>query len=140
MARLDGSVRGRVLMEVEEQFRRWRRGRKRGEKIPHALWRAAVELVEQYSLGEIASTLALDYGRLEKRVGKTAQTLERRADLESAADSGGFVEVGTLKAGYSDECTVEAEDGSGNKLTIHMKGGGCARAVELARALWSVDR
>jgi len=126
-------------MEVEEQLRSWRGSRKRGEKVPRELWRAAVELAGQYSLDEIASTLALNRGRLEKQVKVTARTQERpRASVSTAGQ--GFVEVGTVSAGYLDECTVETEGDAGRKLTIYLRGGGCRHAIEIAKAFWSLGR
>ena len=139
MARRDGSIGREALMEVEKRFRTWRGSRKRGEKIPRELWRAAVELTDGYSVEEIASSLALHCGRLEKRVKATARTEERpRASVSTAGQ--GFVEIGALSAGYRDECTVEAEDGAGRKLTLHLRGEGCKYTIEIAKVFWSLGR
>jgi len=139
MARTDGLPGRQALLEVEEQLRSWRGSRKRGEKVPRELWRAAVELADRYSLDEIASTLALNRGRLEKHVKASARTAERPRSWVSTAGQG-FVEVGALSAGYPDECTVEAEDGAGRKLTVHLRGDGCRHAIDIAKAFWSLDR
>ena len=143
MARRQGSVGRSTLKEVEEQFRSWRGGRKRGQKIPRELWQAAVELTEQYSLDEIATTLALNHGRLEKRVEITARRQKGANGTGAASGHDGFVEVGAIGAGYRGECSIEAEDG-GCKLTVHLNGSGCAHAVEIARCvakeLWSASQ
>ena len=144
MARRKGPVDRPTLVEVEEQFRSWRGSRKRGQKIPGELWQAAVELTEQYSLDEIATTLGLSYGRLEKRV-ETATRRQKGANGTGAASGhDGFVEVGTIGSDYRGECTVEAEDGGCKKLTVRLKGSGCAQAVEIVRCvakeLWSASQ
>ena len=64
MVQAGSSIGRRALLDVEEQFRLWRRNRKRGEKISKELWQAAVELAEQYSLDEISAVLGLDCERL----------------------------------------------------------------------------
>jgi hypothetical protein len=131
-------------MDVEEQFRSWRGSRKRGQKIPRGLWQSAVELAEQFSLDEIAATLALNYERLEKRVEATARREKNSSGTGAASGHGRFVEVAATGAGYLGECTVEAEDGACKKLTVHLKGSECAQAVEIAtrvaRELWSTSQ
>ncbi len=139
MVRSDGSHGRQGLMELEERLRSWRGSRKRGEKVPRELWQAAVALASRYSLDEIASTLALNRGRLEKQVKTSARTPEGpRVSVSTRGQ--GFVEVGALSAGNLDECTVEAEDGAGRKLTVHLRGGGCRHAIEIAKVFWSVSR
>ena len=144
MARTRGGIGRRTLMDVEEQFRTWRSSRKRGQKIPRGLWQAAIELAGQYSLDEIATTLELNHGRLEKRVEATAHRQKRPSGTGAAAGHNRFVEVGAIGAGYPGECTVEAEDGDNKKLTVHLKGSECAQAVEIAsyvaKELWSTSR
>jgi len=140
MTRRDGSNGRQVLMNVEEQFRSWRGSRRRGEKIPRELWHAAVELADRHTLDEIASTLALNRERLEKQVRATARTQERPRTPVLEAGHGGFVEVEAPSAGYPDECTVESEDGSGRKLTMHLRGDGCRHALEISKAFWGLGR
>ena len=144
MAHTGGLAGRRALMDVAEQFGTWRSSRKRGEKIPRGLWQAAVRLAGHYSLDEIAATLSLDFGRLEKRVEAVTGARKRPGGSTAPVGYRGFVEVGTLGAGYPDGCTIEAVDRSGNKLSIHLKGSGCAQATEaamrVATALWSNGR
>ena len=52
----------------------------------------------------------------------------------------GFVELGMAPGGSTGECSVEAEDGKGKKLKMHLKGDGCAKAVEIAKAFWKRRR
>ena len=144
MAQAEKSIGRRALLDVEKQFRSWRRNRKRGEKIPIELWQAAVELAGQYSLDEISAALTLDCERLEKRVENASDRLPRPSGPTAATSHRGFMEVGTLSTSHPDECTVEVEDDAGKKLRMHFKGNGCAQAFELSRcitnALWSAGR
>jgi hypothetical protein len=145
MERTDGMVKGRDFEEVAQQFRSWRANRVRGERIPKRLWQAAAELSERHAVEEIASTLALNSERLEKRVEvERGRKKHLWHDSQAPATGGGFIEVGTFSAGYPDECTVEAEDGAGKKLTVHLRGDGCAHAIEIAtrvaKALWNTGR
>ncbi len=64
-----------ILSDVRGQFERWRQGRKRGTRIPEALWRAAVEAAGEHSVSKAAQTLGLDYYGLKKRLGSTAEVL-----------------------------------------------------------------
>lgn len=139
MVQIDGPANRMDLAEVARQFSLWRAERKRGERIPSRLWKAVISLSERHSLEEISSTLPLDYRRLEKRVGAEQSRKNKRSGNGAIGDAR-FVEVGPLSGGCADECTVEAEDSAGRKLTMHLKGAGCAHAVEIAKALWNVGR
>ena len=130
-------------MNVAEQFRAWRDSRRRGEKIPLALWQRAVALCGQYSLETIATSLGVDLGRLEKRVAAKSRVDARSRPSEPCAPASlqGFVEVGTLDARYMEDCTIEAIDRNGRRVSVHLKGRGCAQASEIAThivtLLWS---
>lgn len=131
-----------TLTEVQKQFRSWRSSRRRGSRIPQRLWQAAAELSEQHTLSDIALTLGLDYTRLQQRV---ASLSARRvsaygAGAEELRPGVGFVEVGMVPGRSTGECSVEAEDGRGKKLKMHLKGASCAEAVEIAKALWGTGR
>jgi len=139
MARKNGLLVRQSLAEVEKRFRSWRDGRKRGEKIPQELWSAAVGLTERYSLDEIASTLTLHRGRLEKRVKAATRAQDRPRASVSKVDQG-FIDVGTLCGDYREACTVESEDGEGRTLTMHLHGAGCRQVIDIAKAFWSSGR
>ncbi len=130
------------LTEVQEQFRSWRRSRKRGSRIPQKLWQAAAELSGHHSIGRIALTLGLDHMRLKQRV-ESMQAMRARMTLEElrpAGASGQFVEMEMAPERGHGECNVEAEDGKGKKLKMHLKGSGCTEAVEIVKALWGLGR
>jgi hypothetical protein len=63
-----GRGRGESLEQTEALFRGWRESRKRGARIPMALWAAAVALAERYGVERIAQQLRVDEQRLTKHV------------------------------------------------------------------------
>jgi len=132
----------RTLAEVLKEFQSWRNVRKRGSRVPQRLWQAAAELSERHSIGDIAQTLGLDYTRLKQRVEAFPPMLDRRSFDEYGRSNAvsGFVELGMAPGGSTGECSVEAEDGKGEKLKMHLKGDGCVKAVEIAKAFWERRR
>ncbi len=132
----------RTLAEVLKEFQSWRSVRERGSRVPQRLWQAAAELSERHSISDIAHTLGLDYTRLKQRVEASPPLLDRRSIDEFGRTNAvnGFVEVGVAPGESTGECSVEAEDGKGKKLKMHLKGAGCAKAVEIAKALWERRR
>ena len=132
----------RTLAEVLKEFQSWRSVRKRGSRVPQRLWQAAAELSERHSISDIAHTLGLDYTRLKQRVEALPPMLDRRSFDEFGRTNAvsGFVELGMASGGSTGECSVEVEDGKGKKLKMHLKGAGCAKAVEIAKAFWERRR
>ena len=107
----------RTLAEVLKEFQSWRSVRKRGSRVPQRLWQAAAELSERHSISDIAQTLGLDYTRLKQRVEVLPSLLDRRSFDEYGRSNvaSGFVELGVAPGGSTGECSVEAEDGKGEK-------------------------
>ncbi len=122
-----------ILSDVQSQFARWRQSRKRGTRIPEALWRAAVEAAREHGVSKTAQVLGLDYYRLKKRLESTAELSES----EPAAEQG-FVEIPLFASAA--ECVLEMEDVRGARLRIELKGSAVAHCQTLAQALWSVAR
>jgi len=58
-----------TLEEVAEHFEQWRRGKKKGERIPQQLWREALGLVGTYGVSQVTRTLRLSGTDLNKRRG-----------------------------------------------------------------------
>jgi len=133
----------RTLAEVLKEFQSWRSVRKRGSRVPQRLWQAAAGLSELHSISDISHTLGLDYTRLKQRVEALPPSLLERRSFDEYGRSNvasGFVELGVAPGGSTGECSVEAEDGKGKKLKMHLKGDGCAKAVEIAKAFWERRR
>lgn len=112
------------IEEAQEQFENWRRGRKRGERIPADLWASAVALAKQHGVWPTAKALHLDHGRLKRRVGKGEE------DEKSSA----FVEV-ISQGSMHLTCTVEMEDARGARMRIEVKGA-AADITALSRTFW----
>ncbi|MEA2078334.1 MAG: hypothetical protein U9P00_00455 [Pseudomonadota bacterium] len=55
-----------TLEEVADHFERWRSNKKKGERIPEALWFEAVGLVTDYPLSRVCRTLRLCATDLKK--------------------------------------------------------------------------
>ena len=124
-----GSVAGE-LAEVKRGFDQWRRSRSRGREIPEPLWRMAVKAATRYGVQSTARRLGLNSTRLQKQV-------QRFAPAQAGQDPCGFVELSWPGAASLAECILEAEDHSGRKLRIHLKGPATAQAASLGRLLWT---
>lgn len=56
------------LEKVREQFEAWCQRLKKRSAIPDALWQAAINLCQDYSISKISSMLRLNYAVLKQRV------------------------------------------------------------------------
>jgi len=121
------------LSGIRRQFESWRKSRKRGTRIPEALWRAAVEAAREHGVSKAAQELGLDYYGLKKRLESTAELCES----EPAAEQG-FVEIPLFAS--ASECVLEMEGAQGARLRVELKGPAAAHCEALARALWSMAR
>jgi hypothetical protein len=124
-----GGVAGE-LAEVKRGFDQWRRSRARGRRIPEPLWLLAVKAAARHGVPATARRLGLNATRLEKQV-------QRLAPAQAAQDPSGFVELPWLGGAPLAECILEAEEQSGRKLRIHLKGPATAQAASLSRLLWT---
>ena len=126
--------RGEKLEQIERRFRRWREGRKRGERIPVALWSAAVGLAQEHGLHRIALELRVDYDGLKKRL-ERAGGAARGGQVDTR-----FVELiaapAAIAAGRC-ECAVELENARGAKMRVELNGDGLAGLAGVCNAFWS---
>jgi hypothetical protein len=56
-----------TLEEVAEHFEDWRRGKRRGERIPERLWLEAIALAEHHAPSSVARRLRLSARDLNRR-------------------------------------------------------------------------
>ena len=112
------------IEEAQEQFENWRRGRRRGERIPVDLWATAVALAKQHGVWPTAKSLHLDHSGLKRRV---------RNDEEDEK-SGAFVEV-IPQGAMLYSSTVEMEDGRGARMRVEVKGA-AVDVTALSRTFW----
>jgi hypothetical protein len=118
------------LAAAKRSFGEWRRSRRGRERIPDALWRMAAEAASIHGLTSTARRLRLNSARLKDHL----QTLARDRASGSAP---GFLELPWPGAALVPECILEAEDRSGRKLRIQLKGPATAQAASLGRMLWT---
>ena len=119
------------IEEVDERFRRWRRGRSRGTRIPEELWAAAVGAARTQGVNRTALALGLSYYDLKKRLAGARGA----ASAQPAAPT--FVEW-LAPVAASGECRVELENRRGAKMRIELKGGDLAASLErLSNSFWS---
>ena len=122
-----------ILSEVQSQFECWRQSRKRGSRIPEALWRAAVEAARERGVSKTAQALSLDYYVLKKRLESTLEVSES----EPAAGRE-FLEIPLLAS--APDCVLELKDAQGARLRVELRGSAAAHCETLAQALWSLGR
>lgn len=120
---------GRDSTRAKARFDQWRRSRRRREPIPDELWEMAVKAALAHGVPATARRLRLNATSLKQRMQKRG---ERRPTEKPAC----FVELPLIGAASVPECILEAEDGAGTKLRIHLKAGATAQAVALGRLLW----
>ncbi len=123
-----------ILSDVQIQFKRWRKSRPRGTRIPAALWRGATEAAREHGPSKAARTLGLDYYGLKKRLESAPELSGPEPGTER-----GFLEI-PLCAPSAAECVLQLEDGHGARLRVELKGAAPAELEALARAFWSMAR
>ena len=115
------------LSRLEQRFAAWRKHRRRGERIPASLWKAAAKLAVDYGLNKTSAVLKLDYYSLKKHVD--------RSDGGAAASSP-FVELPPMP--LASECVIELEDGTGASMRMHLKGE-LPDVLALGRSFWNAE-
>lgn len=125
-----------TLGEVRNRFESWRKGKKRGSRIPKRLWSAAVEVCAVHSVNQVSRALGLNHTALKRRVGDT----EGSADRQSGSGRD-FVELSLGLGAQPVLCGVELESAAGGKLKMTFAGK-CRDfdPLELARAFWGWGR
>jgi hypothetical protein len=125
---------GECLAQVKEQLSGWRGKRKPGERIPAALWAAAVGMAEAHGLHRVSQELRLDYAALKKRLAaagggvRTGQPEARFVELFAAP---------TSPPAGNRECVVELQTARGAKMRVELNGAGLAGLAGLCSAFWS---
>ena len=112
----------------------WRRTKRGRERIPDALWAVAVEAATEHGINKTSKALRLNHSALQ------AETRKRAHGILAGDAPGEFVELAVPTVRGDPECIVEADNGSGTKLRIHLKGGATADLTSLTRMLWRPDR
>lgn len=108
-----------TLETVTEDFARWRRDKKKGERIPEVLWREAVALLERYRISHVVRALRLSGSDLKRRQRLFAQG----QPTELATQQPVFVEIDVPPLEQVDERTastwLEFQRPDGVSLRVH---------------------
>jgi len=117
-ARIESTL---TLQEVAEHFERWRRNKKRGDRIPQPLWDEAIGLVETHGVSRVTRTLRLSATDLNKRRGIVGTRQHWQAAVAQAA----FVEMAQTPIAAPDAETqwMELERPDGMRLRIQPSQG-----------------
>jgi hypothetical protein len=112
-ARIESTL---TLEEVAEHFERWRRNKKKGDRIPQPLWDEAIGLVQTHGVSRVTRTLRLSATDLNKRRG-IVRTRQRRQEPVAEAT---FVEIEHTPIAAPDAETqwMELERPDGLRLRI----------------------
>ncbi len=115
------------LIQTSRQFERWRGTRQRGERIPPALWRSALELARNHGVSKTSQALRLDYYAVQRRLASS----ERAG---SAAQQ--FVELELPSGGTSSpQCRLEIRDHDGGTVRLELAGWSMQELATLVRTV-----
>ena len=118
-----------TLEEVQRFFEQWRCNKRRGDRIPAALWKAAASLSNEHSTNKISKLLHLNHTALRDCIGAHKQGKE----IQGKAPA--FIELDMIPSEAVNECTIEMERPDGGKMKICVKGS-CIDAAELSNVFW----
>lgn len=127
---------GADLSLAAEHLGQWRQLRKRGERIPAALWGQAVELAGRYGVNQTARALGLGYYQLKKRV-KQKTSLPTRS-RESGLNVR-FEELPASAFASPLECVLQFENKRGARLRIEWRGSTAPDVAALGRDFWGIS-
>lgn len=111
--------------EVQSQFAAWRNDRTSRERIPEALWTAAVELCENHSVHKVSKALRLNHTNLRDRV----------ASRHSAPSCHDFIAI-DMEQSRSSECIIEMKHRNGNRMRMRFKGQADLDLQSFADSFW----
>jgi hypothetical protein len=136
LAKVAAAGDGESLEQVEERFRLWREGRGCGDRIPQALWSAAIGLAGKHGVYRVSRALHLDYKNLKRR-----QQEQAGGALGTTGNETRFVELTVSPAREPVaqrlcECTIELENPRGAKMRVELNGPGLAGLASLCSAFW----
>jgi hypothetical protein len=110
------------------------------ERIPEALWHAAVALYPRYNVNKIARALRLDFVDVRDRIRPQAKAPGRvnRKSTPASVERLHFMELPAAAVGGSQsECHLKVRNGRrGMRITLRLKGSGVGQLLETLRGLW----
>jgi hypothetical protein len=121
------------ILQLQRQLDQFRSTQPRRTKLPEVLWQAAVELARQHGVYPVAHPLRLDYTRLKERLGGVPN---RRRKVHKPA----FVELVAPRSAALEDCVIEFESPSGDKMRIQWKAPAPPDWASLLRAWRDAER
>jgi len=125
------NARAEDLEQVEERFSHWCQTRRSSERMPEALWTAAVDMAKRHGVELVAERLCISHDELTKRLGYgNSPTYEGGAD---------FVELFASLAPQASSisaCIIELSDARGTKMRIELKVNDMVSLANLSSTLW----
>jgi hypothetical protein len=106
---------GDTLAEVREGLEMWRKGGKKGGRIPEELWLMATQIAEHRGCHRTARELRLNKTALKERMERS-----KKQPQPQFVQIGGGVSAESAKP----RCTVEIENQVGARLLFHLEGVG----------------
>ncbi len=114
------------LTAAASQFCLWRSARRRGERIPAELWRAARAAAQQHGVSRTSLALGVDYDSLRRRLDELLQVesaTRKTRVLPSPPSVPIFVELPTRASGPTlpVACTIALERSNADSTTARMR-------------------
>src|SRR5271169_2023618 len=118
-----------TVEEVQQLFEKWRRNKKRRERIPEELWKAAISLSKQFSTHQISKLLHLNHTVVRDHLRDENQG-EVIQEKEAA-----FIEFDVIQPAIASDCMIEIEKRGGAKMRMSFK---CSSSdvAGLAKTFW----
>lgn len=107
------------LESVRGALKAWRARPGKGQRIPDAVWRKAVQAARRHGLSSVSKALGLDYNCLKRHVVEGGRGGRRTVELAPT-----FVEVKPERPSEELACVIEMEKGGGTRLRICVKSAG----------------
>ena len=126
-----------ALLPLKRQFDQWRAARRTGERIPPALWDAAVSATAAHGAYRVSHELNLDYAMLKRRAaqatGGVPGSTARPHFVELVAAQGLAMPV----PGSQAQCEVELANARGATMRLQLRGNALAGLPALCQAFLS---
>lgn len=120
-----------ALRQTSRQFERWRAMRRRGERIPVALWDAAVHAARGHGVSKTSQTLHLDYYALQRRLDAVAAEQPNTVVPQ-------FVELALpAVTTSSSQCRLELCDRDGGTVRLDLSGWSARELATFVRSITS---
>ena len=116
-----------TVEEVQQLFEAWRSNKKRRDRIPEALWEAAVSLSRQQSAHQISKLLHLNHTEVKYRIAvqKPGDGIQRNQPAFIELDLSAYkAQRDMVLPSAVAEYIIEMEKPGGEKIKISFKGNG----------------